>query len=48
MLNAEKLARKEIESAAQSCFVKSGGSYEKYDKLSLNERKRTVWNDDNF
>lgn len=44
----ENLAKKEIETIVNSCVAKTGDTKEKYNKLSLNERKRTTWNDDNF
>lgn len=44
----EKLAKKEIDAAIKLCVVKYGDSKEKYNKLSLNERKRTTWSDGNF
>lgn len=44
----ENLARKEIETVVKSCVAENGDTRDKYNKLSLDERKRTVWNDDNF
>lgn len=44
----ENLAKKEIETVVNSCVAKKSDIQEKYDKLSLNERRRTTWNDNNF